>query len=78
MSRTKRSHWLREEMRDGIKRTKVRTKKEKTPISIEEELDADSTLYQFDDELDLDELYPCEICGKGLTAYEFHDKGCEC
>lgn len=27
MSRTKRDHWLREGMRDGVKRTKVKTRR---------------------------------------------------
>lgn len=28
MSRTKRNHWLREEMRDGVKRPHIKRKKE--------------------------------------------------
>lgn len=28
MSRTKRTHWLREEMRDGVKRPHIKRKKE--------------------------------------------------
>lgn len=33
MSRTKRKHWLREEMRDGVKRPHIKTKKKEESMT---------------------------------------------
>lgn len=78
MSRTKRKHWLREEMRDGVKRPHIKTHKVKAPPLIEEEVDIYSDLYVFDDMLDLDEFYFCDHCGGWLSKYAYEHRGCEC
>lgn len=61
MSRTKRKHWLREEMRDGIKRTHVKSKK-----SLEYVYDEDSG------ELGEDVTVKCYSCGCKLEQREWY------
>lgn len=78
MSRTKRKHWLREEMRDGVKRPHIKTHKVKAPPLIEEEVDLSSELYVFDEMWDLDEGFYCENCGQWLTKFEYYAGDCEC
>lgn len=78
MSRTKRKHWLREEMRDGVKRPHIKTHKVKVPPLLEEEAVIYSDLYVFDEMWDLDEGYFCDHCGRWLTKWEHEMGWCEC
>lgn len=71
MSRTNRSHWMREQMRDGVKRTKVKRKK----IIVEFEQDEYPEYIGYGDEGE--GMWTCCSCGKDVPIMVFECEECK-
>lgn len=71
MSRTKRSHWMKEEMRDGVKRTHIKRKKEQDVVDAYDWVEG--TLY-WDD---YNTCWTCCSCGSSVGYAEWECERCK-